>query len=182
MSSFTPPCFPYSILGRRWKMPKASFKMELTNKSVDCFVIRVLNINKILFQGLSMHMIVTPQKLNQSTIDYLCLPICLWMEICRPLQLGVDLLSKRSPKWLRNMISLYNMMLPSIPKCTNTFSKNMFVDSFHFMVFLQGIRMHSLLNLSTTKKYIVMLMSLSRCWKTTHNIHGDGILGYNGYR
>jgi hypothetical protein len=52
-------------------------------------------------------------------------------------------------KALRNLVSLSKMMLLGIPKCTKTYSKNMFVASCPLMV-LQGIRMHILMNLSTT--------------------------------
>jgi len=51
---------------------------------------------------------------------------------------------------LRNLMSLSEMMLLGIPKCTQTCAKNTFTTSCLLMVFLQGIRIHILLNLSTT--------------------------------
>jgi hypothetical protein len=78
MSSLTPPCFHIdNIQGKRWKIPKASFKRGLTSRSMDYSIIRVLNVDHIFIPGLWMLLIVTPQKLNQSLVDYFCLPICL---------------------------------------------------------------------------------------------------------
>ena len=45
-----------------------------------------------------MILVVTPQKLQQMTSDYFCLPISLWMECCRSPQLHVHLLPQCSPE------------------------------------------------------------------------------------
>jgi hypothetical protein len=65
---------------------------------VDYFVRRALNINQFFVLGPLMHLIVTPQKLNQFPIDLFCLPISMWMQSCRSLQLGIHLLPTCSPK------------------------------------------------------------------------------------
>jgi hypothetical protein len=48
--------------------------------------------------GLRMLLIVTPQKMQQSPIEYFCFPIYLWMECYIPLKLSVHLLPKCSIK------------------------------------------------------------------------------------
>jgi hypothetical protein len=153
------PCdvFPHSSLfsinniqGKRWKISKASFKRGLTSRSMDYSVIRVLNVDHIFIPGLWMLLIVTPQKLYQILLTtYVFASIYGWNVV--DLFNLVSIFSQSVvQKALRNMVSLSKMMLLGIPKCTQTYSKNMFVSSCPLMVFLQGIRMHILLNLSTT--------------------------------
>jgi dolichol kinase len=50
----------------------------------------------------------------------------------------------------RNLVSLFDMILLNIPNCTHTYSKNLLVSSCLLTIFLQGMRMHNFLNLSTT--------------------------------
>ena len=51
---------------------------------------------------------------------------------------------------LRNIVSLYDIMLLSIPKCTQNCLENMCIAPYPLMVFLQRIIIHILLNLSIT--------------------------------
>ena len=94
-SSLLPIC---NIQRWRWQISKTSLKWGLSCRSVGCFVIRMLYIYQIFIPDLRMLLILSPQKLHQSPVDYFCLPICLWMECCRSLQLCVHILPKCSPK------------------------------------------------------------------------------------
>jgi hypothetical protein len=111
---------------------------------------RVLYVDHISTLGIQMILTVTPKILHQILVDYFCMHICLWMECC----IYIQLVSIFSPNIVqnvqRNLVSLSKMMLLGVPKCTQTCSKNMFSTFFPLMVFLQGIIMHILLNLSTT--------------------------------
>lgn len=51
---------------------------------------------------------------------------------------------------LRNYVSIYEIVLLGIQKCTQNHPMNKFTTFFLLMVFLQGINIHILLNLSTT--------------------------------
>lgn len=53
-------------------------------------------------------------------------------------------------KTLRNLVSLFEIMILGVPKCTQTFSNKMFVVSYSIMAFLQCTRLHIFLKLSTT--------------------------------
>jgi hypothetical protein len=83
---------------RRWKISKESFKIGLTNRTMDFFVIIVLNVDHIFIHGISMLLIVTPKNPYQHPINYLYVPIYLWMECCRFVQLCVHILQKCNPK------------------------------------------------------------------------------------
>jgi hypothetical protein len=87
----------YNVQRRRRQIPKASFERGLIGRRMVYSIIRVLNIDQIFNLGIWMLLIVTLQKTNQCHVDYLCLSICLWMECCRSLQLGVHFFPKCSP-------------------------------------------------------------------------------------
>ena len=89
-----------------------------------------------------MLLIVTPQKLHQIPIGYLCLPIFFWMDTVDLFNLVSIFSHNVVQNSLRNIVSIYEMMLLGIPKCTHTYSKNKFVSSYSLIVFLQGMRMH----------------------------------------
>ena len=73
---------------------------------------------------------------------------------------------------------MFEMMLLGIPKCTQTYSKNMFVASCPLMVFLQGIRMHTLLNLSTTtNKYSCLFLVVGRPPTKSMEMLSHGLVG-----
>jgi hypothetical protein len=130
-------CFPSLLLvvhiqhlrPRRWQRPKTSFKRGLTGRSVDCLIIKVLNVDQVFISSPWMLLIITLQKMNQFSVHYFFLLIYVCMECCRSIQLRVHLLPKCSPKVLRNMVSLFEMILLGILKGTQIVSKNIFVAS-----------------------------------------------------
>jgi hypothetical protein len=78
-----------------------------------------MNIDYIFILGFYMILIVTPQNMHQSSVDHLFFPIYTWMECCRSLQICVHILPKcslKGTKELRNMVSLFEMMLLGIKK------------------------------------------------------------------
>ena len=83
-----------NIQGWRWKIPKESFKKGLASRIMDCYVVRVLNVDNIFILCVLMLLIVTPQMLYQSPIDYLYFPIYLWIECCISIQHHVYILPK----------------------------------------------------------------------------------------
>jgi hypothetical protein len=107
---------PTTKMGPASQIPKVSFKRGLIDKSMGFFVIRVLNVDYISILGLQMLLIVTPQKLNQSLVDYFYLRIYMWMECCISLQLGVHLLPKCSPKGTKKSSVPFLCYVPSYPK------------------------------------------------------------------
>lgn len=121
---------------------------------MDFFVIRMIYLYQILIPGLFPLLIVTPHKFHQSLLDYFCFPICLCMECCRPLHICVNIFSHNVVQnVLRNHVFIFEMILLGILKCTQTYPKKKIVASCPLMVFLQGMIMHILLNLSTTTNY-----------------------------
>jgi hypothetical protein len=119
----------YNIWGRRWKIPKESFKTKLIGRSMDHFIVWVLNLGLIFILGLQILMIVTPQKLYQILVDYMFLSIYLWMEFCRYLQLSDHILSNCSPKFIekycihvRDDSPWYQKMHPNLSPRLNDFS------------------------------------------------------------
>jgi len=116
---------------------------------VDCSIIRVFYIDHVFILGFKVILIVSLKRCTKVLLTtFVFLYVHRWNV--------VDLLNLVSmfsqsvvQKALRNLVSMFEMMLLSIPKCIQTCSKNMFVASCPLLVFLQGIRMHILLNLST---------------------------------
>jgi hypothetical protein len=153
--SFSCDVFPHSLLsicnmqGRRRQIPKASFERGPTNRILDFSIIRVLNIDQIFIPGFGLLLIVTPQSYTKVLLTTSIFPSVWGWNVVNLFNL-VSISQSVVQKALRNLVSLSEMMLLGIPKCTQTCSKNMFVDSCPLMVFLQGIKMHILLNLSTT--------------------------------
>lgn len=96
-----------------------------------------------------MLLIVNHQKLDQIPIAYFFFPIFLQMECCIPLQLHVHLFPQHSPKCVEGSCVPFEMILLSIPKCTQTYPKKNFTTSFILMVFLQGIGTYIFFNLTT---------------------------------
>ena len=94
-SSLLPIC---NIQRLRWKIYKTSFKWGLSCRSVDCFFVRKLYIYRIFIPGLHILLVLSPQKLYQSSVDYFYLPICLWMGFCRYIQICVHILPLCSPE------------------------------------------------------------------------------------
>ena len=124
--------------------------MGLTSRSVDCYVIRVSNINQIFIPHPWMLQIITSQKLNQYDVPYLYLTVVYGLKSIDLFNL-VKIFSQSVVEGeLRNLVSLFKMMLLGIPKCTQTFSNNICVAYCLLVVFFKGMRMHILLNMSTT--------------------------------
>jgi hypothetical protein len=70
-SSLTPPCCPYTTSkGEGGKYPKQVSKGDLLVEVWTALFIRVLYVDHIFIPGLWMLLIVTPQKLYQSHVDY----------------------------------------------------------------------------------------------------------------
>jgi hypothetical protein len=125
-----------------------------------------------------MLLIVAPQKMNQSLVDYFFLPICVWMECCRPLEISVHILPQCSLEVIEKYGVPVEMILLCIPKCTRTYLKNKFVSSCPLMIFLEGMRMHILLNLSTTtNKFSCPFRMVGKPHTKSMDMLSQGIVG-----
>jgi hypothetical protein len=83
-----------------------------------------------------MHLILTPQNLNQSHVDYFYLLICMWMNVVDVFNFMSIFSQSVVQKASTNMMSLSKMMLLGIQKCTQKCSKNMFFASYSLKVFV----------------------------------------------
>ena len=106
--------------------------MRFTNKSVNSSVIRVLDVDHIVIPSIQMLLIIAPQNLHQILIDHLCLPIYMWMECCRYLQLSVHILPKCSPKGTKKYCILLCDESPWYPKVHPYFLKEHVCHSMSF--------------------------------------------------
>lgn len=121
---------------------QTSFKKVYFGRSLHCYVIGPWNVEQILIPSYWMLLIVTSWTLNQCLVHHLCLPIHLWMKSCRSLPLDVHLLSKCSPKALRNNLSLFKIMLLAIWRCTLKLSKNKIASNLFPWWFFYKVRWH----------------------------------------
>jgi hypothetical protein len=147
---------------------------------MGCSIIRVLNIDHIFVTSLWMLLIVTPQKLSQHLIYYFYLPIYMWKECCRSLQLGVHLFPKHNPKGTEKYgIPIYDDA-PCYPKVHLDLFKE---HACYFLSFDGLFTKHKNVHLVEHIHYQEeIVMSFLGCWKTTHKIHGNTFSRLSGYR
>jgi hypothetical protein len=68
------------INGSQWLEPQAHLKMVVSNRSMEAFVVAMLNIQKYFIPCAWMFGIVHPQDMQNHHVDYLYLSINLWVE------------------------------------------------------------------------------------------------------
>lgn len=132
-SSLTPPCCPYAIskdkCGKYTKqVSNGHLQIEVWTASLWKCRIYIIFSSQVLYD-----LAVTHQKPHQSTFDYFYLPIYLWMEYCRPLQLYAHLLPACSPKCTNNF-PIWNDV-PWYPKVQSKLSK----EKVYCFLFINGI-------------------------------------------
>ena len=115
------------------------------------FGIRVFDVHHIFIPNIRMLLILTLKIYTKFLLTtYICPSIYGW-SLVYIFNLVSIFSQSVVQNVLRNVVSPSKMMDLDMPKCTQTYYKNMFLSSCPVMVLLQGIQMHILLNMSTTK-------------------------------
>lgn len=111
--------FLYNIQGWRKKIPKTSFKMGLIRRSSNLFVIRTLNISGIFILGIYIHFIVIHQNFTKFLFTTSIYPILYGRNVVDLFNFVLIFSRCVVQNELSNLVSLSEMILFGIPKCTN---------------------------------------------------------------
>jgi hypothetical protein len=153
-------------------------KRRFTGRSIEYFVIRVLNKNQIFSLGPEMLIIVTPQNMNKCIVHYLYLPIYLWIKIYWSFQLGVHIIPKCIPKGTKKFgISIYDDD-PWYPKM----NLDIFKENISHILSFDG-------HFTRNEIHIMPNLSIPTIWQSchfliqsTHKIHVDAQPRYSRYK
>ena len=77
------------IQGRPWRETKTSLERRYLCGRMFGLVVSMLHITQMFIPKLRMIATISPEQLDHCTVEYFCLVIGLWMEICAFLQFGV---------------------------------------------------------------------------------------------
>jgi hypothetical protein len=141
---------------------------------VDLSFTRVLNIN--LHSRFLDASNFSPSK-DEPMFYSLLLFVHLSMDGKKYISSTLHILPKCSLNAIRNMVYLSKMMLHGILECTQTFLKNIIAAYCPLMVFLQGTRMHILLNMSSiTNRCSCPLLVLGKPLMKSMNMLSHGLV------